>query len=447
MPRYEEERSASINPRSASINPRRIVGGVAAVILTIVAVICSFSLFQNVDADEILVVQHPTNGHLTFHSTPGIKLQGFGKVTLYKKRQQFWFSAKEDQGRETDDAIKIRFNDGGHADVSGSTAWEMPLDEVNLTELHTKYGSPSAIEQQLIRTIVEKCVYMTGPLMSSAESYASRRNELLSLIDDQIKYGVYRTTSKDVRAKDPMTGQDKTVRLVELVPSDDPEDHGFAREGGSPISDFGIKTFNLSLNEVTYDQTVESQIQQQQQAIMQVQTAIADSKRAEQKAITVAKEGEADAAKAKWEQEVIKAREVTSAEQRVAVAVLDLEAAELEKKRQILLGEGEAKRRELVMSADGALDKKLEAYVKVNEMFAKAISEYRGAWVPGIVMGSSANGASSGANAAFPGANAMDFINLLTMKAAKDLSLNLGIEASRQPVQTASVIPSSNPGR
>ena len=34
---------------------------------------------------------------------------------------------------------------------------------------------------------------MTGPLMSSKESYAEKRNELLRLMEDQVQRGVYRT--------------------------------------------------------------------------------------------------------------------------------------------------------------------------------------------------------------------------------------------------------------
>jgi hypothetical protein len=69
----------------------------------------------------------------------------------------------------------------------------MPFDEQNLTGLHVRYGSHEAIAQQLIRTVVEKAVYMTGPLMSSKESYAEKRNELLRLMEDQVQRGVYRT--------------------------------------------------------------------------------------------------------------------------------------------------------------------------------------------------------------------------------------------------------------
>src|SRR6185295_18325337 len=139
----------------------------------------SFGLFESLDADQIMVIQNPWSGSLSWYRDAGIKWQGFGKVTKYKKRDQFWFSAKKELGKPADESIPIQFNDAGTAHISGSISWEMPLDDKNLTSLHTRYGSHYAIEQQLIRTTVEKAVYMTGTLMSSAQSYAERKNDLI----------------------------------------------------------------------------------------------------------------------------------------------------------------------------------------------------------------------------------------------------------------------------
>lgn len=388
---------------------------ITALVLVLGTLLSVGSLFEYLSADEILVVQAPWSGVLSFYDTPGVKPQIFGSVTHYKKRSQYWFSAKSDQGSSGDESLKIRFNDGGHATISGSLAWEMPLDADHLRLIHTKYGSQHAVEQQLIRTDVEKAVYMTGPLMSSKESYADRRNDLLQYIEDQLQHGIYHTETVAEKTTDLMTGQPKTVNVVKLVMMGNKAQ----RTEQSPLEEFGIKVYNLSINEIKYDPTVEAQIQSQQRAVMDVQTAMAEAVKAQQKAITVAKEGEANAARAKWEQEVDKARAVTKAEQEKEVARLHAEAAELTKKEQILLGEGESRRRQLVMEADGALDKKLAAYVSVQKAYADAISNYGGAWVPSVVWGG------AGGSGAVPGGGAMQMIELLGIKAAKDLAIDL----------------------
>lgn len=400
---------------------RWIVGGVAVAVV-VFALVSIGSLIEYLPASGIMVIQAPFSGHLSVYTQPGVYWQGYGTVTHYPKREQFWFSAKSDQGQKANESITIRFNDGGHAQLSGSIAWEMPVSAERVIMLHTKYGSPHAIQQQLVRTVIEKVVYMTGPLMSSAQSYAERRNDLLSLIEDQVVNGVYMTDARDERIKDPMTGIDKTVRVVSLVKA---ATGGYARQESSPVTDFGIRTFNLSINQIEYDKTVEAQIQQQQQAVMQVQTAVARAKEAEQEAITVGKRGEAEAAKAKWEQEVVKAREVTAAEQRKRVAELDAQAAEMTKRQQILLGEGEAQRRQLVMTADGALDKKLDAWLKSQQYWADAFSKFQGKVVPDIVSGPGAAGVGS-SNAA------VNFMELMGMKAAKDLAVDLQAQGGKR---------------
>jgi hypothetical protein len=374
------------------------------------------NLVVHLDAKEVMVIQYPS-GTLRVCTQPGYYPQWFGTVTKYRKRSQFWFSSATDQGTPTDQSIPVRFNDGGHAHVSGSIAWEMPTADRDAIRLHTLYGSQLAIEQQLVRTVVEKSVYMTGPLMSSKESYAERRNDLISLIDDQIVHGVYKTEIVQEKQKDPITGQDKTVSIVKLVVNRDGQ---FARQDHSPLEEFAIKTLNLAINEVKYDATVEAQIKQQQDMIMQVQTSIAESKRAEQTALTAAKNGEAEAAKAKWDQEVIKAKLVTEAEARKAVAALDVQTADLRRKELELQGEGEGAKRRAIMQADGALEVKLEVYKAVMHDAFEAVKGYQGNWVPGVVM---AGNGQNGHN----GNGAMDMINLMSVKAAQDLNLNLAV--------------------
>lgn len=376
----------------------------------------SSSIVEQVAANEVVVIQDPIDGELHFHFTPGLKMQSFGSVTKYKKESQFWFSAESDQGKEKDESIRIRFNDFGAGKISGSVRWQMPIDNENMSRIHTKFGSQQAVEQQLMRTVMEKAVYMTGPLMSSKESNSEKRNDLIFYISDQASKGVYKTNTKETKGIDPLSGKEKTVTVVEIV--QDTLSGEYKRQEQSPLQEYGVKIYNLSLNQITYDEAVQTQIAQQQKAIQAVQLAKAKAKEAEQDAIKAEKEGQARAAQAKWEQEVIKAKMVTEAEQKKEVAKLGMEEAEFYKNEQRLKGEGEAARKKLVMQADGALDKKLQAWIEVNQAYAQAMKEYQGDWVPGVVMGGNGSNSTNGAN---------DFMNLLMMKTAKDLSLDMKI--------------------
>ncbi len=394
----------SIQSSSSMRQLSKILGIGIAVLVFLFLIVGAGKLWQNVDANEIVVIQAPVSGELNWHVTPGLKWQGWGSVTTYPKRAIYQFE------------ISVRFNDGGHGTMFGSVQYDMPNDVDNLKKLHTKYGSKEAIQSQLVKTVTDKSVYMTGPLMTSKESYAEKRNYLLSYVEDQIVHGVYKTLSREAKMIDQMTGAEKTITVVEIVLKEGiPE-----RQEEAVLASFGIRPFNFAIEKLPYDEAVETQIKMQQQITMDVQTAIADAKKAEQRTITVVEQGKADAAKAKWDQEVIKAQQVTEAEQKLEVARLGALAAEQYKKEQILRADGDSEYKRRVMEADGALTQKLATYKDVNIRYAEAIEKYTGAWVPSIVMGGDGkSGTSNGAQ---------DLISLLLARTAKDLSLDLSVK-------------------
>ena len=368
------------------------------------------SIIENVDADEIMVVQSP-GGKLTFYTGAGWKWQGFGKVTNYRKRSIYEFKTG------------LRFNDGAHGNLVGSIQYELPISDTLLTEIHTKFGSQEAVQAQLVQTVVDKAVYMTGPLMSSKESYAEKRNDLISYVEDQVGHGVFRTRQRDVRLKDEISGVEKTVTIVEIVET---APGVYARQEASYLAVFGVKTSNFAINELSYDENVEKQINAQQQATMDVQTAMAESRKAEQRALTAEKEGQANAAKAKWEKEVEKARAVVTAQQEKEVAVTnaqrELEVAQLAAQQaeqyriqQIKRAEADSTYKREVLEADGALAQKLAALVQMNKDNAEAIAKRQ---VPTTVFASGGTGTGSDTEV-----NAL--LQLMTVDAAKRISVDL----------------------
>lgn len=390
------------------INIRKTI--MAAALLIVVIVFCGLgcNAFTHVGADEI-VVHQSVGGKMTVWNQPGLYCQCFGTVTRYKKSDQFWFSKHANEGKETDESIKVRFSDGGHGNVSGSLTYNLPTDPAAVLKLHSTYSSMGGIEHRLIAQVVVKAVYMSGPFMSSKESAGERRPDLINFVTDQIEHGVYRTASHDEKQKDLISGETKTVRVVEPMLTNG----AIVREEASPIESFAISVYNVTINDITYDETVEKQIKVQQESIAAVQTQMAQARQAEQKLLTAVSEGKANAEKARWEQEVEKTKAVTEAEQERDVAKLALETAELGKKRAIAEGEGEAKKRKLVMEADGALAQKLEAWVAVQKAYADALSKQP--LVPAVVMGSNGNG----------GSNVNDMVQMMMMKSAKDLALEV----------------------
>lgn len=393
---------------------RILIAGISALV-ALILIISAPMLVENLDAKNLMVIQS-IGGDLNTFTEPGWKSQAFGKVTTYQRRDQFSFNAHQDQGKTVDESISTRFNDGGHGNISGTVNWQMPLKHEQIVALHKEFGSTAAIEQQLIRPAMQKVIYNVGPTMSSTESSAEKRPEIPKYIDDQLVNGPYLTKTAQVLQKDPITGADKMVAVVQIAMNAEGRP---IRESESQITKYGIVLQPVSINQIKYDKVVEDQIAQRQQSTTGVQISIANAKKAEQDAITTEQQGKATAAKAKWEQETVNAKEIALAEKDVTVATQKAKAAEQFKKEQTLIGEGEAARKRLVMEANGALDVKLEAYVEVNKAYATAIEKAApGAWSPAVVMGSNGAGAGSTSQA---------LVEMLTAKTAKELGLDMSV--------------------
>ncbi len=400
----------------------KLVAGVVVLILGIVFIANSVT---TVAADEIVVKQNFFDGKLQVWNTPGVHWQNFGRLTIYKRSAQYWFNVQAadpnvKDAKPNDRSIQVRFNDGGHGNVSGSLRYDLPTDETKMLKLHSTYHSMENIDHELIKQVVNKSVFMTGPLMSSRESYAEKRNDLIDHIRDQIIHGVYRTERHTTKVNDIISGQEKTVDIVE--PKVDPKTGQIEREEASPIEMFGINAYNITISGITYDPVIEKQIEQQQLAYQAVQQAMVDARKAEQAAITTAKQGEAEAAKAKWAQEVIKATEITKAQQDKDVATLQatkdkevaalaLETAKLAALKTLTEAKADSDARRLAMQADNALQKRLDAYVEVQKAWATAAGAQR--QTPDVVLGG--NGGAT---------NATQLMEMWTVRAARDLGIN-----------------------
>jgi regulator of protease activity HflC (stomatin/prohibitin superfamily) len=185
----------------------------------------------------------------------------------------------------------------------------------------------------------------------------------------------------------------------------------------------------MSLTDIVYPKAVLDQIEAQRNARMDIITQQAEAKKEEAEALKEEAVGRKNVAQSRAKELVEKEQRIVRAEADKAeailkgekvkeVAKLEKEAAEFEKKKQILLGEGEATRKRLVMSADGALEKKLGAWVEAQKVWAEAYSKRN---VPTTVLG-------GGGGSGHGDADVQSLIKLLTVKTAKDLSLDLGVK-------------------
>ena len=371
------------------------IGAIIAVVIVALTLMCAGRIAEDVHNEEIVVNQYPFTGEMAYWTTPGLKGQWFGKATYYYKTQQFWFGSSDDDNKQQGTPIPVIFNDASDGQIYGSLRVKLPTDVEHLSRIQTDYNGMDRLMNDLVSQTVTKVIYASGPLMSAFESYAEKKNDLIDYITDQLNNGVYKTAIKTEETIDPVTGEKKTVRLATLIP-DENAPGGFKRSEASPFAYYGLSIGQVAVSKIDYSEKVKMQIAQQQEANMLIQTSKAKSAAALQEAIRAEQEGKATAAKAKWEQEKIKAIEVTKAEQEREVSRLAAEKAEFDKKRIIAEGQAEAEANRLKVAAGLTPQEKAEWEYKTAVGIAEALSKSNVRWVPEIMInGKDSNGSSA----------------------------------------------------
>ena len=380
------------------------IGAIIAVVIVALTLMCAGRIAEDVHNEEIVVNQYPFTGEMAYWTTPGLKGQWFGKATYYYKTQQFWFGSSDDDNKQQGTPIPVIFNDASDGQIYGSLRVKLPTDVEHLSRIQTDYNGMDRLMNDLVSQTVTKVIYASGPLMSAFESYAEKKNDLIDYITDQLNNGVYKTAIKTEETIDPVTGEKKTVRLATLIP-DENAPGGYKRSEASPFAYYGLSIGQVAVSKIDYSEKVKLQISQQQEANMLIQTSKAKSAAALQEAIRAEQEGKAAAAKAKWEQEKIKAVEVTKAEQEREVSRLAAEKAEFDKKRIIAEGQAEAEANRLKVAAGLTPQEKAEWEYKTAVGVAEALSKSNVRWVPEIMI----NGKDGGSS------NAMDAVGMNMM--------------------------------
>ena len=370
-------------------------------VLAVITVACIGKIGEDVKNETIVVNQFPLTGTMEYWTTPGFKMQWFGKTTTYYKTSQLWFGSDNEDGDQMGNPIPVIFNDASDGMIYGSLRVKLPTETTYLERIQTDYNGMERLMQDLVRPTVTKVIYASGPLMSAFESYAEKKNDLIEYITDQLNNGVYKTTVRQEEIVDPVSGETKTVKIASLI-ADENSPGGFKRSESSPFQYYGLEIGQVAVSKIDYSQKVRDQIAQQQEANMLVATSRSKTIAAQQEAIRAEEEGKMSATRAKWEQEKIKAVEVTKAEQEFEVARLAALKANEEAKKIKAEGEAEAYRQRKLVEAGLSPKERAEFEMKTKIGVAEAFAKTN--WPSVVMMGG--NGQS---------ANPMDVIALERM--------------------------------
>lgn len=295
------------------------------------------------------IKQAAVTGTMSVIDQPGSYLRLFADIHTYQISDMHYFSKSNLDGGSGDESnpIHVRFNDGGTADISGAIKYRLPADETKRLKIHQDFKSYEALKHDLIRQTVSEAMMQTATLMKAEESYSTRRSEFTSLVEDQIKNGIYETVSKEVKTKD--ADGNELVDHEVFVKRDDKGVPVIRKT--SPLTQYGIEVVSFTIKDMDFDPTIEALIQKKKEAEQQKVVARANAEKAKQDAITAREQGNAKIATEKAEQDVQKIKEVTIAEKEFEVSQLRRKQAEQDAQASITKGKADAEVNRLKVQA------------------------------------------------------------------------------------------------
>jgi len=329
----------------------KLIGGaVAALVAVLTLASVGKQIFETNNAGYYQIKQASVTGNMTVIADPGTYLQAFAAITTYQISDVYYFSKTEGDGRgdqSNAEPIKVRFNDGGTAEVSGMVKFRLPSDPEKRLALHRDFKNFEAIKHDLMRQVVTEALMQTAPLMRAEDSYSTRRSEFTDYAEQQIVEGIFETVSKRVKEKDA-DGNEFIVAEVNISRSE--KGLPIVRKD-SPLKQYGIEIVQFVIKDIDFDQTIDALISKKKEAEQQKVVAQANAERAKQDAITAREQGNARIATEKANQDVEKIKEVTIAQKEFEVAKLNRQKANEDAAADIVKGKALAEINRLKVSA------------------------------------------------------------------------------------------------
>lgn len=303
--------------------------GIFGFIAVVVLVWLSGSLFETNKFGNYQIKQAAMTGTISVRNEPGFYWQGGGSIVTYP--------VSEDVNFETEN-LKVRFNDGSVASVVGTVKFKLPTDPEKQKELHRDYGNYDNVEKNLIVRNVSEALSNTATYMVAEDSYASGRAVFSDLAMQQLKDGIFKTSTKTVEVidTDGTKFKKKEIRVV-------------YDENGNPViqkpsllKHYGIEILQFVVNDFEYDEKIKDLIARKKDAEQNKVVAMANAEKAKQDAITAEEQGKARVAEARANAEVEKITAVVEAQKKAEVAELEAKQAKFEAQKIAEKGKAEA---------------------------------------------------------------------------------------------------------
>lgn len=373
------------------------------------------------------VIESRVFGGIDVKFTNGFYFTLYGKTTEYPDIMTVSFTTEETSSTVDIEPITIRFNDATSAAATGVVKFMLPKNDSLMVKLHKDYRNVENLAITGFKPFVMECLKNSSQLMSSEMHYLGGRSTMSQYFQDQLEDGVYILETEEKVIRDSVEHESKRVYLTKISKNKT----GNVDRKRSMLTQYGIGITDAVVADVDYEERVDTLLGLKIDATSKTSISKQELMKAQQEAMTAEAQGKKVLVETEYKELQNQKTQVIQAETSVKLKEQEVRLQEQEKlkekasyeaslfiaKRTKELAEAEAYAKKAVMVADGALEVKLKALVEINKNYADAIGKQP--LVPSIMFGGSgANGHGTPAST--------DLINMLMIKTAKDLSVDLG---------------------
>ena len=368
---------------------------IAFAVLAIAFLVALKGILQTNDAGWFQVKQAAITGNMSVRQTAGTYFQWFGTITEYKNVTTCGIGTHKGDGSADIEAVDVIFNDGSKAKISGLIRVKLPTTQEGAISLKREYsGGFDHFIQSGIVPIVNNAIKLSANLRSAQDAYTTLAL-FQQAVEDQLRNGIYVTKSDKV-SKTTSTGDIEEQRVTVLVydkydKDGKPTIDAIPLRTPNRLQQLGCEVLECVIDVPQFDAKVEEMIAKRKDEAMKTELSKQEAIRAKQDALTAEQQGLANVAKAKYEKEVEKIQEVTTAQKLYEVAALSAKKEDENRKAAIYKGQGEAEAARLKVAAGLTPQEAAEWAFKTKVGVATALA---GVKYPQILI----NGDSKGGN-------------------------------------------------
>ncbi len=307
--------------------------------------------FASNDAGDYQIIQKASGDLLVQDQPKKWYWAGFfSKVTTYPRNLTVQVGPTSKKSPDTDyweDIHTATFAGGDKAKAGHTVKWNLPTSDEKRVALHEEYTSYQNLMTTTLVQYQKETFNYSAQRMESESHYSGGNAKLKSYFDDQLRNGHVLTKSFVDTKIDSMTGESKSVIVVEP----ELDSTGAIVRNTSDIQKYGIIPTFSSIDFVDYDPRIQQKLQDKIDAAADKATAKERLITAQQEAETAKVEGQKLIEETRAKELAGKEKAVIQAEKERAVAEKRLEQAKLDAAAELAMKKAQAEGDKLKVAA------------------------------------------------------------------------------------------------